>query len=615
MEMTNTLQFELPAVRVDNSVWTWLSREKLENMKLSTSAIRNQVHVSREPFSGKSRLVVSREGSSSCLEYSTVIHNTNTAKDFREIDRKGMFNELLELGGSAWEQRNVYLVSFADLKTYIFTFNVGFPTLGPLDYEFTYENLCFSESTRSADEEEGVYILREDGSSVKFSASCEVKTGDCLVIRDSKSECFSPGLAPWYMRDILTSIALRIDSEIIITVLVSVSEFRGLKIRPTKQVRVVASWVKWPLPIGCGSGLTAVQSVDLKRYLDPVHIAAEAVQLNVKLIKWRLIPSLEPERMSSLRCLLIGAGTLGCAVARCLLAWGVSRITLIDSGRVSYSNPARQWLFRLEDAIANAPKASTAAARLREIHPCVEVEGVDLAVPLPGHPADLEDIETNFEKLNDLVSSHDVVFTLTDSRESRWLPTLLVAGAPRDKQPMGIAVALGFDSYLVKLQSRGEAKSACYFCNDVSAPSDQTMFRTLDQMCTVTRPGLAAIASCVAVELLASLSQADKNSIRTVEDSSLLGSTPDQIRGFLSNFQSFPAITEPFRHCICCSEGVLSEFKRNGIEMVKKAVSNSSYLMELSGLSAFNEKGEDLIADVFFPEEDQQHEENIVNGA
>lgn len=43
------------------------------------------------------------------------------------------------------------------------------------------------------------------------------------------------------------------------------------------------------------------------------------------------------------------SGTLGCAVARTLLGWGVRHITFVDNGRVSYSNPSRQCLFEFED--------------------------------------------------------------------------------------------------------------------------------------------------------------------------------------------------------------------------------------------------------------------------
>jgi hypothetical protein len=49
-----------------------------------------------------------------------------------------------------------------------------------------------------------------------------------------------------------------------------------------------------------------------------------------------------------------------------------------------------------------------------------------MMIPMPGHDI-LSEQESlrDIQQLEKLITEHDVVFLLTDSRESRWLPTLL----------------------------------------------------------------------------------------------------------------------------------------------------------------------------------------------
>lgn len=193
-------------------------------------------------------------------------------------------------------------------------------------------------------------------------------------------------------------------------------------------------------------------------------------------MRWRLLPSLNLEKISSTKCLLFGAGTLGCNVARCLLVllllfqllismkkkqnqlkgWGVRNITFIDNGKISFSNPVRQSLFNFEDCLDGGKSKSIAAAEsLKKIFPGVvwfssssififietylftylfyffkkkNSVGYELNVPMPGHVVtNVEQTKKDVELIESLITSHDAIFLLMDTRESRWLPTMLAA--------------------------------------------------------------------------------------------------------------------------------------------------------------------------------------------
>lgn len=86
--------------------------------------------------------------------------------------------------------------------------------------------------------------------------------------------------------------------------------------------------------------------------------------------------------------------------------------------------------------------------------PPQNAEGHTLSIPMPGHPvnsseATVAQARRDVAQLEALISGHDVVFLLMDTRESRWLPTVIAASQRK------VPPSLPIYSVLVHLKAKG----------------------------------------------------------------------------------------------------------------------------------------------------------------
>lgn len=303
----------------------------------------------------------------------------------------------------------------------------------------------------------------------------------------------------------------------------------------------------------------------------------------------------------------------------------------MDNSRVSYSNPVRQSLFEFEDCLEGGrAKAQAAAGAIQKIFPAVQSKGIELSIPMPGHPPANEEEAMSMVRgvraLHEMIEQHDVVFLLLDTREARWLPTVVCAATGK----LAITGALGFDSFVVMRHggriplSSDKKKSivvsdrlGCYFCNDIIGPSNSTADTTLDQQCTVARPGLSALCGALSVEMMAAVlqhpkgvdapppppppSSTDGSESLTTDDhastpvSPALGHVPHMIRGQLTGFSQMILTGRAFSQCPACSECIVHAYLNDPSGFVLNAVSHPAYLEDLTGLTELHQLGDAVI--------------------
>ncbi|XP_061186447.1 ubiquitin-like modifier-activating enzyme ATG7 [Saccostrea echinata] len=607
-----------------------------------------------------------------CFPMHGVLHNTNTIDKFKECDKKQIISEAGKkiweavVNGEALEKPELLsrfiLLTFADLKKYHYYYWFCFPCLSPptevtlnqepgkIREKFTQEqvvNFLHSYDEYQSRQQtyqgyfivvhsKGEFIVDDMKNLNKYGNTQEAYFGVC----DPSTIENYPG---WPLRNLLLLISYHWKGDLKnVNILclrdrsrdgsrdISHSLILSVSLPEMKGITECPKCVGWEKN---EKQKLAPRFVNLSASMDPTRLAASAVDLNLKLMRWRLLPELDLDLVSGTKCLLLGAGTLGCNVARCLLGWGVRTITLVDNGRISYSNPVRQSLFVFDDCLKGGkPKAEAAAEALKRIFPGVDAKGLSLSIPMPGHAVPdsaIDGVQKDVQTLQDLVNTHDAIFLLLDTRESRWLPTLMAA----EKQKIVICSALGFDTYLVMRHGvksdfeGGEPASlssyssipgdqlGCYFCNDVVAPGNSLKDRTLDQQCTVSRPGISYMASALAVELLVSVLQHPQKGHASADTSanddhlskdfvSALGLVPHQIRCFVSRFQQVLPACRAFDKCTACSKTVIQQYRKDGFDFLRRAFNDPSYLEDLTGLTQMHQ--ETLDAEVWGFSEDEE---------
>ncbi|THD25473.1 Autophagy protein 7 [Fasciola hepatica] len=703
--MSEPLRYLPFETSVDTAFWHGLAKRKLEEFRLSTAPFPLCAEYSNGSAAGLHPRVtldassfpdagVLKQKPKNCLAVTGEVITFNSLDEFRSVDKQMFINDCgTKLFKSSLEN-NEYLkrpdltlsfrlITYMDLKRFKFYFWFAYPAVLHDSQPMLISSHLIDEELSSSQLVQFLQSYdrwREEHASVFFTVSLEAHSSDSYVCVSSCAD-FQVGLPNvylgfcdpstdskfpgWPLRNMLFAISASLVKD---TENVKIICFRDRYSRGQRQFghsivlnvqlnRVDSSSVSQFVGWEKCNGQLKPQYVNLSSSMDPVKLSESAVDLNLKLIKWRLMPDLRLDIIRETKCLLIGAGTLGCNVARQLMAWGVRYITFIDNAVVSMSNPVRQSLYLFEDTLGDRkkPKAIAAAKALEKVFPGVCANGVNLNIAMPGHPVSSTMTKSHGElaipkafceprekyanipepvfevysacgKLNDLIISHDVVFLMTDTRESRWLPTLLSSF----HQKLVINAALGFDTFLVMRHGLGNKSNAsksklwkeinqdinapgcegvhflpdrsipghqlgCYFCSDVVGPSNSVQNRSLDQQCTVTRPGVSMIAAAFAVELLVSVLQHPLRANAPAFTSQNTGSelfsnghsldlVPHQIRGFLSYFNQIVPATSAFASCSACSSPVMEAFVKDGFKFLLNVFDDSNYLEQVAGL-------------------------------
>lgn len=320
--LTMHLQFESwSACTISNLFWKRLAEVKVDELgsgrcrrriwafyQLGGSSALLSLHLTAESLQPEQPSRVAELGKNFfCLPGELQL--ADSIEEFKALDRHAEATRI------AQENRQVDLKSgflpnffvlfaFADVKRYRFYHQIAYPVLllsAPFLVVGSIESWQQSQSSNEPAQCTAASVI-VDNDLVSIADPCNGRT------------------ACWPLRQVLTN-----------------QSFAGRTIRIQARDRTFTVAVPSMQDGNSDTGITGwersredprriapVKCTDLSSLFDPCQLAKQAAELNLKLMKWRLVPQLDLSRLSRTTCLLIGSGTLGCNIARVLTVSTIS---------------------------------------------------------------------------------------------------------------------------------------------------------------------------------------------------------------------------------------------------------------------------------------------------
>ena len=369
------------ASAINPGFWTAFSKLKLEVLGLSENAIKVQAYYeNKEQHDLPPSMCVEWDAFDANFKvnwstYSSVgsVINYNTLEAFKNSDKSEYLNTAEgSLLFKAMTSREVcedprvltrFVVHmFSDLKKYHYYYWFAFPAfvlpdsikivegIRPVKEVLGEESVkqfsnLYQRWKRGNPMQSGFFWLKDNGelNILSLGEGLEESDNAILGFADPSSMSEYPG---WPLRNLLAFIGFakpeKLKSGIRVLCLRQKAVIGGeLTTDPSLMLTVkwtgeekfdsslkVTGWEK------NDKGQFAPKFANMRSSMDPKSLAESSVDLNLKLMKWRLVPDLDLSLLANTKCLLLGSGTLGCNVARCLLGWGVRNITFVDNSKV-----------------------------------------------------------------------------------------------------------------------------------------------------------------------------------------------------------------------------------------------------------------------------------------